>query len=157
MTSYLQDAYIAVGARPDARTYAVLIALNNISDNDNGIASAALYLTYVRKDGVEFTFKVGPEPNAPLAFRDRTAKRLELPLRIDAHQTISGWSFFAVDNAVLAGASVRATRFAFTDTHGNQTVVEPMNVREYGNASETPSIEKDIPADQPGGSGSDSR
>ncbi|MEH6950856.1 hypothetical protein V4R08_05845 [Nitrobacter sp. NHB1] len=44
IASYLQDAYITVGAKPSARVYAVLVSLSNKSDNDNGIASTALHL-----------------------------------------------------------------------------------------------------------------
>jgi hypothetical protein len=141
IASYLLDAYIAVGAKPNARVYAVLVSLSNKSDNDNGIASAALHLTYAKKSGVEFTIKISPENEALKIFADKSAKHLQVPFRIDAHQTISGWTFFAVENAVLEDASINATRFAFTDTHENETVVEPLNVREYRNAIETRPVE----------------
>ena len=134
ISSYLQDAYITVGAKPRARIYAVLVSLSNKSDNDNGIAAAALYLTYRKQSGVEFTVKVRPEDEMPSAFTDTTARQLHIPFRLDAHQTVSGWTFFAAEDAVLEGAFVSATRFAFTDTHGNETAVEPINVREYRDA-----------------------
>jgi hypothetical protein len=145
ITSYLKDAYITVGEKPKARVYAVLVSLSNKSDNDNGIASAALHLTYEKKGGVEFTIKVSPANEAPNVFFDKSAKHLQVPFRIDAHQTISGWVFFAVDDAILESACIKATRFAFTDTHENEAVVESLNVREYRNAIETSPAEKGVP------------
>jgi hypothetical protein len=155
IASYLQDAFITVGAKPNSRVYAVLVSLSNKSDNDNGIASAALYLTYARKEGIEFTIKVSPENMVPNIFSDKSAKHLQVPFRIDAHQAISGWAFFAVEDAILEDTSIRATRFAFTDTHENETVVEPLNVREYRNAMEAFPTEKNIP-NAKGPPGSDS-
>jgi hypothetical protein len=145
IASYLQDAYITVGTNPSARVYAVLVSLSNKSDNDNGIASTALQLTYAKKGGSEFTVKVGPEHQAPSFFSDKSTKHLQVPFRIDAHQTVSGWAFFAVENAILEGASIRATRFAFIDTHENETVVEPLNVREYSNVFKTHPTKEDVP------------
>ena len=100
IASYLQDAYITVGAKPNARVYAVLVSLSNKSDNDNGIASAALNLTYAKTGGAEFAIKVSPENEAPKIFADKSTKHLQVPFRIDAHQTISGWTFFAVEDAI---------------------------------------------------------
>lgn len=145
IASYLQDAYITVGAKPSARLYAVLVSLSNKSDSDNGIASTALHLTYAKKDGLEFTVKVSPEEQAPSFFADKSAKHLQVPFRIDAHQTVSGWAFFAVENAILEGASITAARFAFIDTHENETVVEPLNVREYSNVFKARPTEGDVP------------
>ncbi|MGN6309005.1 MAG: hypothetical protein ACTHNN_05555 [Xanthobacteraceae bacterium] len=145
IASYLQDAYITVGARPSARVYAVLVSLSNKSDNDNGIASTALHLTYAKKGGLEFTVKVSPEDPPPSFFADKSAKHLQVPFRIDAHQIVSGWAFFAVENAILEGASIKGTRFAFIDAHENETVVEPLNVREYSNVFKAHPTEEVVP------------
>ena len=155
ITSYLQDAYVAVGAKPNARVYAVLVSLSNKSDSDNGIAWAGLYLTYAKKGGAQFTIKVDSEIEARNIFSQKIAKNLQIPFRIDAHQTISGWMFFTVEDAILKSSYIEATRFVFSDTHGNETSVEPLNVREYRSVLQAPPTNEDV-SDNKGTTGSDS-
>jgi hypothetical protein len=139
VVAYLQDGYIAVGAKPGSRVYAILISLSNRSDNNNAIAQAMLLLTYVKSSGTQLTLKVGTEGEPPNAFADKSANHLRVPIRIDAHQTVSGWCFFAVDDAILEGSYIDRTHVAFVDTYGNESAVEPVIIREYGKNVQTPS------------------
>ncbi len=132
VVAYLQDGYVSVGAKPGSRVYAILVSLSNRSDSNNAIAEVMLLLTYTKPAGVELTLKAGAENELPSTFRDESANHLRVPIRIDAHQAVSGWCFFAVDDAILEGADIDRTRVAFVDTHGNETTVEPLIIREYG-------------------------
>jgi hypothetical protein len=140
---YLGDAYIAVGAKAGSRIYAILISLSNRSDSNNAIAQAVLHLTYVKSNRTQLTLKVGAEGEPPSAFRDKSANHLRVPIRIDAHQTVSGWCFFSVDDAIVEGSRIDRTRVAFVDTYGNESTVESLIIREYGHNVQTPSHQKE--------------
>lgn len=136
---YLQDGYVSVGAKLGSRAYGILVSLSNRSDSDNAIAQALLLLTYVKSNGTQLTLKVGAEGEPPDAFADKSANHLRVPIRIDAHQTVSGWCFFAVEDAILEDSHIDRTQVVFVDTHGNESTVEPLIIREYGNNVQTPS------------------
>jgi hypothetical protein len=141
VATYLQDGYVS--AEPSQRVYAVMISLSNRSDNNNGIAQATLLLTYITPSGTQVTLKVGAESKPPTIFSKNSANHLQVPIRIDAHQTVSGWCFFAVDGAILDGSHVDRTQMAFVDTYGNEWTVEPLIIREYGNNVQAPSHQKE--------------
>jgi hypothetical protein len=133
VVAYLQEGYIAVGVKPGSRVYAILTSLSNRSDSNNAIAQATLLLTYVKYSGTRLTLKVSAEGELPSAFADKSANHIRVPIRIDAHQTVSGWCFFAVDDAILEDSHIDRTQVAFVDSHGNESTVEPLIIREYGN------------------------
>ncbi len=152
VVAYLQDGYVAV--EPSSRVYAILISLSNRSDNNNAIAQAILLLTYVKTTGTQLTLKVGTEGAPPKAFVDKSTSHLRVPIRIDAHQTVSGWCFFAVDDAILEGSQIHRTQVTFVDTYGNESTVEPLIIREYGNNVQAPPHQKENPK-RPRASGPD--
>jgi hypothetical protein len=143
MVVYLQDGYIAVGAKAGSRVYAILVSLSNRSDSNNAIAQAVLHLTYVKSNRTQLTLKVSAEGEPPSAFTDKSANHLRVPIRIDAHQTVSGWCFFSVDDAIVEGSRIDRTRVAFVDTYGNESTVESLIIREYGHNVQTPSHQKE--------------
>jgi hypothetical protein len=156
VAAYLQDGYIAVGVNPGSRVYAILISLSNRSDSNNAIAQAMLLLTYVKSNGAQLTLKVDAKGEPPNAFTEKSANHLRVPIRIDAHQTVSGWCFFSVDDAILEDSHIDRTQVAFVDTYGNESTVEPLIIREYGNNVQTPSHQKENSNPTPE-SGSDCR
>lgn len=91
------------------------------------------------------TVKIGAETELPTAIANKSAKPLPMPTRIDAHQTLSGWCFFQVDDAILDGGRVERSLIALVDSHGNDITVEPVLIREYGNETEAALGEKDVP------------
>jgi hypothetical protein len=143
VVAYLQEGYVAVGVKPGSRVYAILVSLSNRSDNNNAIAQALLLLTYVKSNDTQLTLKVDAEGQPPNAFTDKSANHLQVPIRIDAHQTLSGWCFFAVDDAILEEAQIDRTQVAFIDTYGNESTVEPLIIREHGNNVQASSHQKE--------------
>jgi hypothetical protein len=80
--------------------------------------------------GMEFTVKSVATTEVPQTFQ-RNQASLPIPTRIDAHQTISGWYYFCIDNEILSNARVERTVVVLRDTHGNEVAVEPFILREY--------------------------
>jgi hypothetical protein len=52
-------------------------------------------------------------------------------MRIDAHQTVSGWLLFALDNDVIRNGTIDAHSLILEDTHGVPTETDPIMVREW--------------------------
>jgi hypothetical protein len=132
---YLQEGFTSANAQPGIRVYALLLSVSNRSDNNNAVAEAILHLTYSKQRDNELTVKFLAKTEIPIPFQ-RALTRLSLPTRIDAHQTISGWYFFCVDNAILQGAKVERTIVVLRDSHGNEVTIEPMLLREYSDENE---------------------
>ena len=134
---YLQEGYVSLSMKPDARVYAFLISVSNRSDSDNAIAEIVLRLTYIKAGSTEFTVKTTAASESLGMLAAGSASHFRAPIRIDAHQTMSGWCFFAIDNVILGDARIERTVLAFLDTHGNESTVEPLIVREHGHVSES--------------------
>jgi hypothetical protein len=141
---YLQEGLVSPSPQRDARVYAFLLSVSNRSDNNNSVAEATLHLTYSKSQGSKLTVKFVATMEVPAPFQ-RGQASLPIPVRIDAHQTISGWYFFRVDNEILHSARVECTIVVLGDTHGNEVAIEPMILREYFDENNKPSDKENIP------------
>lgn len=127
---YLQEGFVSPSPQRDARIYALLLSVSNKSDNNNSVAEAALHLTYSKPDTRQLTVKFVATMGVLPPFQ-RNQASLPIPTRIDAHQAISGWYYFCVDDVILNGARVERTVIVLRDTHGNEISAEPLILREY--------------------------
>lgn len=127
---YLQEGFVSLIPQRAARIYALLFSVSNKSDNNNSVAEATLHLTYSKGETVELTVKFVATTEVP-PYLQRNQASLPIPTRIDAHQTISGWYYFCIDNAILNSGRVERTVVVLRDTHGNEVAVEPLILREY--------------------------
>jgi hypothetical protein len=141
---YLQEGLVSPSPQQDARIYAFLLSVSNRSDNNNSVAEATLHLTYSKPQGRELTVKFIAKMEVPRPFQ-RNQTSLPIPTRIDAHQAISGWYFFCVDNAILNGARVERTVVVLRDTHGNEISAEPLILREYSDEDIKQRGEENVP------------
>jgi len=64
-----------------------------------------------------------------------SASVLSLPLRIDAHQTVSGWLLFALENDAIHMGTVDAHSLVLEDTHGVSSAANSIMVREWTDES----------------------
>ena len=127
---YLQEGLVSRSPRRDARIYSLLLSVSNKSDNDNSVAEATLHLTYSKPEAGGFTVKFVATTEVLPPFQ-RSQASLPIPTRIDAHQAISGWYYFFVDDVILSGARVERTIIVLRDTYGNEIAAEPLILREY--------------------------
>jgi hypothetical protein len=138
LTPDLRDGFVRVAPDGSSRLYAFLLSGTNGSDSDNAVADVDLRLTYTTRASVLMTVKVRSNAEVGKAFVDGAGPPLVTPARVDAHQTISGWCFFRVEEAVLEGSTVERYIVALVDSHGIEATIEPMIVREYRGETETP-------------------
>lgn len=145
LVAYLQDGYLSVGAMPDARVYAFLVSLSNRSDSDNAVAEATLHVTYSKQGESRFTVKIPASHEMAVMLGGAPIAHLQVPTRIDAHQTVSGWCFFAVEHAILDRAKIEGLLVTFMDTHGGESSVEPLIIREISDDVQASGHQKDVP------------
>ena len=112
------------------------MSVTNPTDINNSIARAELQIAYLLEKDVKTTCRLQHNPAVgESASRNavQTATIFSLPMRIDAHQTVSGWFLFALDNQVIGKGSVDSHRLILEDTHGVSTSSDPITVREWVN------------------------
>ena len=142
LSVYLQEGFISPSE--SARVYAFLLSVSNRSDNNNSVAEASLRLTYSKSEVSELTVRFPARAETPEPFRSNQG-RMPIPTRVDAHQVVSGWYFFSVDNAIIENARVERVIVTLRDTHGNDVTFEPMLLREYSDETIRQRGEEDLP------------
>ena len=130
---YLVRGYRRRGA--NRQLFGFLVSVTNPTDSNNSIARAELQITYLLDHNVSV---VGRVPHLEELGKDSLADATgvanvhSLPARIDAHQTLSGWFLFALDDRVIGDGTVDSHRLILEDTHGISTDTGPIMVREWG-------------------------
>jgi len=131
LVPYFFDGYVRFNTDPFSRIYAFLVSVSNPSDSDNAVAEVDLQLTYTTQTGIQMKVKMRADPALESSFGDGS-RSLQIPARVDAHQTVSGWTYFRVEEALLKGAVIDGYSVVLNDSHGNLVALEPIMVREYG-------------------------
>lgn len=134
--------YLANGYRqhaPNGQLFCFSVSVTNPTDINNSIARAELQINYLLENDVKTTCRLQHNPAVgEVASRNavEAATIFSLPMRIDAHQTVSGWFLFALDNQVIGKGSVDTHRLILEDTHGVSTSSDPIPVRQWMNEAE---------------------
>ncbi len=102
------------------RGYSFNLSISNRSEADN--ADIALLVTY-KTAGIPITAKISPHA-------DSRPGVLSIPQKISAHDTLSGWCRFRLDQGIARGNPIERYRPVFTDTHGREALLEPQILRE---------------------------
>ena len=127
---YLDKGFSRTEPKQGDKIYAFLISINNRSDADNSVATIELHVTYLSPNKTELTIKVKSDATLLQEF-SASGNALMPPLRIDAHQTVSGWCCFKFDNVILNGGKIEKHVISATDSYGNEAKVEPLIIQEY--------------------------
>lgn len=133
--------YLVNGYRrrvPKRQLFGFLVSVSNPSDINNSIARAELQITYLLENDVKAVCRIQHNPTLGenAASDAAPATLFSLPVRIDAHQTVSGWFLFALDNDVIRNGTIDAHSLILEDTHGVSTNTDPIMVREWADESE---------------------
>jgi hypothetical protein len=108
-----------------------LLSVSNLSDSDNAVAQIDLRIEYrttsnflaaVNVPGVSLDDEIFGQDNHP---------HLEIPIRVDAHQTVKGWVLFRVKKALLENCTVDTYVIVATDSHGERASIETVLVQEF--------------------------
>jgi hypothetical protein len=131
--------YLVKGYRrlvPKRQLFGFLVSVSNPTDINNSVARAELQITYMMENDESAICRIQHDAALGEKVGDSTpASVLALPLRIDAHQTVSGWLLFALDNDAIRKRTIDAHRLILEDTHGVSTETEPIMVRDWTDES----------------------
>lgn len=106
------------------RIYMFLLSVSNPSDSDNAIAQIDLRIEYRTASNFLAAVYVPGVSLDDKMFGQDNHSRLEIPVRVDAHQTVTGWVFFRVKKALLEGCTVDTYVIVATDSHGERASIE---------------------------------
>jgi hypothetical protein len=111
------------------RDIAISAVVANQSDSDNAIARVELRVALSRTNA-DWPVRLPLNPSIE-CFRTLHANVLTVPTRLQAHDTVSGWLFFHLEERVLGDARVESYIVEITDSHGVVTTFEPILLRDF--------------------------
>jgi len=129
--------YLVRGYRrlvPQRQLFGFLVSITNPTDTSNSIARAELQITYLLENDVRAVCRIPHNQALGEKSGIETAKEANLfvlPARIDAHQTLSGWLLFSLDDSIIGEGSVDSHNLILEDTHSISTDSGPIMVREW--------------------------
>ena len=127
---YLFEGYCRFFEEDNCRFFGFSLSISNPTDTDNAVAQLELQLIYTTLSGGNMAVKIRHDVGLTNKFECGDIVPLQIPARIDAHQTIAGWVFFRVDDSLLSDAAVDAYTIILTDSHGAVCTLESTIVRE---------------------------
>lgn len=136
LVAYLQDAFMERNKGRKTRIYTLPVTVSNRSDSGNAIANLELRIVYTGDGGFQRTLVVGSNAGLSDVVSRATASPLVPPVHIDANSMVSGSCFFEVVEEKLHSVLVDRYIVAMIDTHGNETALEPILIREYDDVPE---------------------
>jgi hypothetical protein len=119
---------------PKRQLFGFLVSISNPTDINNSVARAELKIAYLIENDVSASCRIQHNPTLGETIGNETASSASvfaLPLRVDAHQTVSGWFVFSLDNDVIGKGTVDGHSLVLEDTHGISTETDPIMVREW--------------------------
>jgi hypothetical protein len=133
---YLADGYLRRNADAGHRVYAFLISISNQSDSDDAIARLDLRISYRTSGNFRAAVDVPSSPGPAGGTRSDAYAKLQTPVRVDSHQTVTGWAQFEVASALLEECTVDGYEVLVTGTHGERATIETAIVRELVDEAE---------------------
>jgi hypothetical protein len=119
---------------PNRQLFGFLVSVSNPTDINNSVALAELQITYLLENDVEAVCRLPHNPslgeNTPGEGMP-AATVFSLPVRIDAHQTVSGWFLFGLDNNLIGKGTITRHKLILGDTHGVPTITTVIGLREW--------------------------
>lgn len=131
---YLADGYFRTLPGSNDRIYAFLLSISNPADSDNAIAEIQLCIKYRVTQKPTMVIKISSDATLKNFFDNPMRVTLQIPVRVDAHQTIQGWCLFRADSVLFKGALIEGYEIGFIDSHKIEHSIEPIIISEYVDA-----------------------
>jgi hypothetical protein len=130
LVPYLIDGFLRTGNHGEGRIYAFSVLLSNRADADNALARIDLRITYTRRDKSTGNVLLEHDPALSELLGIDGATPFRPPLRVPAHDTISAWTTFRFAHSLAEQVDVTGYEIRFIDSHGLESSVEPLILRE---------------------------
>lgn len=134
---YFANGYRRLVSR--RQLFGFLVSVSNPTDINNSIARAELQITLLLRDGAKTFLRINHNPEVAQSMENSKAGAahvFSLPARIDAHQTLSGWLLFVLENEMIGEATVDAHRLILEDSHGLSTDTDSIMVKAWTDEGE---------------------
>jgi hypothetical protein len=119
--------------KSQSKIYAFFISVSNLSDINNSISRLELQINYTRSNNLSNNLLLPHKPKLVEHLFQNSIKTLNVPIHIDAHQTIDGWTFFELDDSLIRNANIDAYKIRFIDSHGKESNLKPTILQEILN------------------------
>ncbi|RSC11989.1 hypothetical protein EFR00_07125 [Rhizobium sophoriradicis] len=129
LTCYLSHGFQKTDG--SGRAFSLLVQVRNPSDTNNAIANAELAVRYLTKERVLMTLKLPANRDAAGSFVRGQDDMLSLPVKVPAHEVVSGWLHFRAPVDLLSGMAIDGYELEITDTHEAKTTIAPNLMQEY--------------------------
>lgn len=107
-----------------ASHFAFLLSVSNLSDTDNAVARVDLQICYRTSTNFMCAVDIPSALARDVGLGAEDPRHLVPPVRVDAHQTVTGWVYFRVDHALLEGCRVDKHRLFIVDSHTARVAID---------------------------------
>lgn len=126
---YLQRGYLR--RTEQDRIYKFLLSISNPSDSNNAVARIDLRIEYRTAANFRAAVDVPAVRQDDQTFGGDNHAEIEIPIKVDAHNTVTGWVCFQVKKALLKDCNVDSYVILVTDSHGERGSIETALVQEF--------------------------
>jgi hypothetical protein len=130
---YLFDGHVVKFRSQHFRIYAFHIRISNDSDADNSLADLFLMVEFSRSENLRSNLIVSHDYNLITYLNTRKYAPLHIPSIIAAHETITGYALFRIQDELLSSSSVEAYLLKALDSHRVESIIEPILIIEIPN------------------------
>lgn len=117
----LRDARILPS--PSGRFYCFHIQVKNPSDTDNAISLIELRVIFTMPSGAALIAKIAQVD--PALFPVTLGEALSPPVKVGAHNIVTGWCVFELQTALVGDKAVESYEVHFHDTHALSSTIAP--------------------------------
>ncbi|HUU26225.1 MAG TPA: hypothetical protein VM123_00300 [archaeon] len=136
LVPYLSEAYYKKFSHEKYTIYAFFLSISNPSDIDNSIAYLEFKVKCALSKNNKMAIKVTHNPKLSKNFGGDEVLPIYVPARIDAHQTITGWVFFRINDAFIDNYDFDSYTIIIKDSQNALSHLEPIIVRELADEKE---------------------
>ncbi|MDX0647480.1 hypothetical protein GOD00_23240 [Sinorhizobium medicae] len=129
LTCYLSHGFQKTNE--SGRAFSLLVQIRNPSDSNNAVANAELVVRYLTKERVLMTLKLPANREGTGSFVRGQGDVLSLPVKVPAHEVVSGWLHFVAPVELVSGMTIDGYELEITDTHEAKTTIAPNLMQEY--------------------------
>ena len=130
LVPYLRACFSYRLEKSQSKIYAFLISVSNLSDANNSISRLELQINYTRSNNLSNNLLLPHKPKLVEHLFLNSIKTLNVPIHIDAHQTIDGWTFFELDDSLIRNVNIDMYKIRFIDSHRKESNLKPIILQE---------------------------
>lgn len=128
------NSYLKRDKEQNSRIYAVNISITCASDTDNSVQDLSMRIYFKRNQATVSNVAIPIMKNINKAVTDlvgvNSQEIIVIPLKIRAHEAVTGWALFNISNEFLADSSIENYQVVLTDVYSKESFFEIKVMRE---------------------------